>query len=286
MSHSLPTLPDRPDDSHKGDFGRALLVAGSCGMSGAAALAGMAALRGGAGLVTVAVPDVCQSAVAAAEPSMMTLGLASNRLGQISSRAVDRLEREGRRVTAWACGPGLGRSLGPQFVAVRLYTRWPQAGVIDADALHALAGREELLHSPGGPRILSPHPLEFGRLIGLSAGEVQSNRERLAAEYASRWGVVVLLKGAGTVISDGRQTCVNQTGNPAMATGGSGDVLTGLLAALLCQGLSAFDAARLGAHLHGLAGDLAAQTLGSRGITASDLTRYLPAAMSHFHAQR
>jgi NAD(P)H-hydrate epimerase len=295
-SEPLPRLPPRRADSHKGDFGRALLVGGSRGMAGAVALAGMAALRSGAGLVQLAVPDDCLPTVAAHEPSYMTAELPSDRAGRISVRAIARIRELAGPATAVACGPGLGRSRGLTLLAADLYDRLDRPMVLDADALNALAeaGLPWSEKSPSAksssarsssaksslpaPRVLTPHPGEFARLLGMSTADVQMRRGELAAQFAARHGVVVVLKGHRTVISDGARTAVNTTGNPGMATGGSGDVLTGVITALVCQGLSAYDAARLGAHMHGLAGDLAAQELGQVSLLASDLLRFLPAA--------
>jgi NAD(P)H-hydrate epimerase len=150
--------------------------------------------------------------------------------------------------------------------------------VVDADALNALATQTARLTQHAGPRILTPHPGEFARLIGSDIPTVQSARQKLASEFAARHEIVVVLKGRGSVVTDGARTAVNATGNSGMATGGTGDVLTGLIAALLAQGMEPFDAARLGVRLHGLAGDLAAAELSEPGLIASDLPRYLPRA--------
>jgi NAD(P)H-hydrate epimerase len=274
----LPRLAPRALDAHKGSFGTALVVGGSRGMSGAVSLAGMSALRGGAGLVRLAVPDVCLPMVAAHEPSYMTVGVASDRAGRISLNARQQILDQARSVTVVACGPGLSRSLGLDVLVGWLYRHLPQPLVVDADALNALAARPETLSNPGGPRILTPHPGEFARLAGVKLA--QPERDTLAVELAARWGVVIVLKGHHTLVTDGRQRGVNQTGNPGMATGGSGDVLTGLVASLACQGLSPYEAARLAVHIHGLAGDLAAAELGQVGLIASDLVRFLPAAIA------
>ena len=277
----LPCLPQRAPGAHKGDFGLAVVVGGSRGMAGAVALAGMAALRGGAGLVRLAVPDVCLDAVAGFEPSYMTVALPSDRAGRISLCAREKLAQSLAPATVVACGPGLGRSLGLEVLVAWLYTHLPQPMVVDADGLNALAARPEVLTRPGGPRILTPHPGEFARLVG--GGQVPAE-ERLAkaTDLAALCGVIVVLKGHRTLITDGRRHAINTTGNPGMATGGSGDVLTGLIAALACQGLSPFDAARLGVHLHGLAGDLAAEQLGQEAMIASDLIRCLPEAIKSY----
>lgn len=277
----LPRVGPRAPDSHKGQFGLVLVVGGSRQMSGAAALAGMAALRGGAGLVRVAVPDVCQATVAAIEPSYMTVALPSDRRGRIAYSALGAIRRWADTATVVACGPGLDRSLGLECLVAALYCELAKPAVFDADGLNALACRPEVLARPGGPRVLTPHPGEFARLVGrsrLSADE----RRGLAVECAARWHAVVVLKGHGTLVTDGQRSWTNTTGNPGMATGGSGDVLTGLIAALVAQGLEAFDAARLGVFLHGLAGDLAAEQLGQEALIARDLVQFLPAAFVEY----
>jgi NAD(P)H-hydrate epimerase len=286
----MPKLPPRDPDAHKGAFGLALVVGGSRGMSGAAALAGMAALRGGAGLVRLAVPENCLDTVARFNPCYMTAPLPADAHGRIAGASCDRIVELAESATVLALGPGLGRSAELDELVPLLYRRIERPMVVDADALNALADSPQALSSPGGPRILTPHPGEFARLHGHMP---RSSEERMAAaaELAHRAGVVVVLKGHRTCISDGSAanngatksngaaTALNTTGNPGMASGGSGDVLTGLIAALWCQGLSAFDAARLGAHLHGLAGDIAAERLGQISTIATDLIDALPEAI-------
>ncbi len=277
MDQSPPRLPDRPPDAHKGHFGLAVVIGGSQGMAGAAALAGMAALRGGAGLVRLAVPDVCLDVVAGFEPSCMTVPLPSDSGGRIALSAWPAVLHAASTATVVACGPGLGRSLGLDVLVSRLYTESPKPLLVDADGLNALSARREVLARPGGPRILTPHPGEFARLLGQDRVAAEE-REAAAVEMAARCGVVLVLKGHRTLVTDGQRQWINTTGNPGMATGGSGDVLTGLIAALACQGLSPLDAARLGVYLHGLAGDLAAAELGQESLAASDLIGYLPRA--------
>jgi NAD(P)H-hydrate epimerase len=247
-------------------------------MCGAIALAGLGALRSGAGLVQLAIPECCHDAVVAIEPSYLTFPLPADGQGRISAALEDRLAELAGAATAVGCGPGLGRSAALDALVARLYTQLPRPLVVDADALNTLADSPELLRTAAGPRLLTPHPGEFGRLLRLPTHEVQARRQELACEFAARHQVVVVLKGHGTVISNGSSTVLNPTGNPGMATGGSGDVLLGIITALLGQGLSAFDAAVLGAHVHGLTGDLAVQELGQVSLIASDLVDYLPAA--------
>jgi len=276
----LPTLPPRRPDSHKGDFGRALVVGGSRGMSGAISLAGLATLRSGAGLVTLAVPRSIQEVVAGFNPSYMTHGLADANERMVGA-AADEVLTLAENIDVLALGPGLGRSAGITDFVAQLYREVKQPMVVDADALFALAQQKELLTQTAGPRILTPHPGEFARLTGTNPGTDDQSRSLAAGELASATGVlntIVVLKGHHTVITDGTRFAVNQTGNPGMATGGTGDVLTGVITALVCQGLAPFDAARLGVHVHGLAGDLAAENLGQVSLIASDLIDYLPTA--------
>lgn len=276
----LARLPKRLPESHKGSYGRALLVGGSRGMSGAIAMAGMATLRSGAGLVTLAVPETIQDVVSTYSPCYMTRGLADDGERFAPSES-DEVLVMAETMSALALGPGLGRVEGvTQFVA-RLFHEVHQPMVVDADGLFALAERKELLAKAAGPRILTPHPGEFARLTGTVPTNDDETRSVLAAELASAGGdegMVVVLKGHRTVVTDGQRVSFNQTGNPGMATGGTGDVLTGVITALVCQGLAPFDAARLGVHLHGLAGDLAAEKLGQVSLTARDLIDFLPAA--------
>lgn len=280
---TLPELPVRPEEAHKGTFGRVLVIAGSRGMSGAAALAGLGALRGGAGLVYVASPATVQPTIASLEASWLTIPL-PDADGQLASDAAAALLSTVPSMSAVAIGPGLGSSEGVISVVEQLYSSVEQPLVVDADGLNALAA---LLQRTGAlpPRapslpfpILTPHPGEFSRLCGRSIAEIQDEREAAAARFARQHSVILLLKGHRTVITDGRRVATNTTGNSGMATGGCGDVLTGLIAALLAQGMTPFEAAQFGAYLHGLAGDIAAEHLSRAGLIASDLPAYLPLA--------
>lgn len=280
---TVPTLPKRPADSHKGRFGTVLVVAGGRGMAGAAALCGASCLRAGAGLVRVACPDEVQPTVASFEPSYMTYPLPGDDDGFLQfepARAA--LERLLPEADVLAIGPGLGRSEG-----IRRLVRWVVESValptvLDADGLNGLDGRTEWLRGLKRPMVLTPHPGEFARLTGKSVAEVQADREGQAAALASTAGpLVVVLKGAGTVVTDGRRVFVNTTGNPGMASGGVGDVLTGVIAAMIGQKLPAFEAAQLGVYVHGLAGDIARDQNGEVGMIAGDLVDALPDAFHH-----
>lgn len=273
----IPRLPERPRDAHKGHFGLALIVGGSRGMAGAAALAGMAALRGGAGLVRVAVPDRCLGLIAGFEPSYMTIPLPDDGAGRIAEAAYPHILEAARSATVVAVGPGLGRSWDLDRLVGQLYRELDKPLVVDADGLNALAADPDQLGEHAAPRVLTPHPGEFARLVGRRLEP--DGRAEAAVELAGRCGVVLVLKSHRTLVTDGQRRYVNGTGNPGMATGGSGDVLTGLLAALWCQGLGAFEAAQLAVHTHGLAGDLAVAELGETALIARDLVRFLPAAL-------
>jgi len=273
----LPALPARPRDGHKGTFGKVLILAGSRGMSGAACLAGVAALRGGAGLVTLASPACVIPIIAGYEPSYLTCPLEEDQNGRVSLAAAPRIMEILSQQTAGAVGPGLGLSADIEELVYLIYRTCELPLVIDADGLNALAARNSALGraDSAGPRVLTPHPGEFSRLTGTSIEQIGVQRIDHAVNFAAAHDVLLLLKGPGTLITDGRRLAINTTGNSGMATGGSGDVLTGLITALLGQGLEPFAAAQLGAHLHGLAGDLAAADLSEPGLISSDLLSFL-----------
>lgn len=280
---ALPALPPRPRDSNKGDFGRVLVVAGSRGMSGAAVLAGSAALRGGAGLVELGCPSYVQPIVAAGNPCYMTTPLPADPVGGLAPDALESVLTRARHCDVVALGPGLGQGEGVRVVVQGVLEKVKQPVVLDADGLNALAAMPAWPDRPAdAPLILTPHPGEFGRLIEKSASAVQAARESLAVQFPQAPHIILVLKGHQTLVTDGRRLYTNDTGNPGMATGGTGDVLTGLIAALLAQGLQPFEAAQLGVYLHGLAGDLARDERGEISLIATDLLAFLPAAfMKH-----
>lgn len=274
----LPSLPPRAAASNKGTYGRVLMVAGSRGMSGAAVLSGSAALRGGAGLVQVATPAELLPLVAAGNPCYLTAALPGDDHGRIARHAEADLLALSASASAVAIGPGLGRS---DVLADLLDNLLPQIAapvVLDADGLNAFERKADRFRQRSGPLILTPHPGEFARLTGTDVPTIQRRRGELSAEFAAMHQVVLVLKGHQTVVTDGRQIYLNPTGNPGLASGGTGDVLTGLVAALLAQGLSPFAAAQLAVHWHGLAADLARDQLGEVCLIASDLLDYLPRA--------
>jgi NAD(P)H-hydrate epimerase len=276
--HHLPRLLPRAADSHKGSYGRVLVVGGSRGMSGASILCASAALRGGAGLVRLAVPAAILSIVSAANPCYTTAGLPHDENGRLTDAAEVELLELAQNNDVIAAGPGLGEGPGISAVVRALLKITAGPLVLDADGLNALAGYLDHLTTAGGPIIMTPHPGEFSRLLGITIDAVQAHRQELAVRFATERKVVLVLKGHETLVTDGRRLYRNLTGNPGMATGGTGDVLTGVIAALLGQGLQPFEAAQLGVYLHGLAGDLGRNVLGEVSLTAADLLDYLPAA--------
>lgn len=273
----IPHLPSRDSHGHKGSYGKGLIVGGSPGMVGSVAMSGIACLRGGAGLVTVGTAGSLLDAVSRFEPSYMTLGLPEDRKRRISLAAEKVLCDWAGKTQCIAIGPGLGISPGLRLLVAGLYRQLKTPLVIDADGLNALAKSPEDLRAPGGPRVLTPHLGEFRRLTGKKELSMDEARQ-LAPTAAKEFGCVLVLKGAKTLVTDGEENYVNQTGNPGMGTGGTGDVLTGLITALVCQGMEPFKAASLGVYLHGLAGDLAAERVSQEGMIASDLLESIPEA--------
>lgn len=275
----IPALPSRPTDGHKGTFGRVMIVAGSQGMSGAAILSGVSALRAGAGLVYLTIPDCILGVVASYEPSYLTLPQPCSEQGQLKLAARETILDTAGDMSAVAIGPGLGQCDELADLVEAIYENLSVPLVVDADGLNNLVDSKLLLSAPNGPRVLTPHPGEFSRLSGLSIEEVQANREEVAFYFAGKSQSIVILKGPGTVVTDGERLFVNSSGNSGLGTGGTGDVLTGIVVSLLGQGLEPFDAACLGVHLHGMAGDLAAADLSQPGLIASDLPLYLTRAI-------
>jgi hydroxyethylthiazole kinase-like uncharacterized protein yjeF len=271
-------LPPREAGGHKGDYGHVLLVAGSPGKAGAAILAARAAVRSGAGLVTAAVPEAILQTVDLGSIESMTLALPN-----VEAASAVRKAAEGKSVLA--LGPGLGNE--PDVVAfireAALAAELPL--VLDADGINAFAGSAGSLSARQAPTVLTPHPGELGRLLGISTQEVQADRLGAARRAAAETNAVVVLKGSRTLIAEPcGDVWVNPTGNPGMATGGSGDVLTGLVAGLIAQrgayGLEIRDAVLLAVYLHGLAGDLAVRKLGENALAAGDLVDFLPPAFA------
>jgi len=275
-----PSLPARPADLHKGGAGRVLIAAGSLTYPGAAVLATRGAGRGGAGLVTVACPAPARALVASHIVCEMSTPVTAEPAGGFAADAVDTLLVMSRDRDAVVAGPGVARADETLecMRALALLCRRPT--VLDADALLAFAGRPRDLRRAEGPRVLTPHAGEAARLLGAIVGPEPGERESAALALADESGHVIVLKGAATIVTDGARLYVNETGNRGMATGGTGDVLAGLLGALLAVTPDPFQASVLAVHVHGRAGDLAAGAGGERGLIATDLLAHLPRALA------
>ncbi len=279
----IPRLKPRNKDAHKGTFGRVAIVGGSITMSGAPALAGCAALRSGAGLVRVAIPKSVLPIVAAIEPCYTTVALPEDENGCISADASAIVLDQAEQNDVLAFGPGVSQGRGVRQVLTLLIEQADLRLIIDADGLNCLAKNPDWVAKKPASVILTPHPGEMKRLwTSLFRRDPPSDRIEQAQTLAEKTGCTIVLKGAGTVVTDGSKVYVNTTGNPGMATAGAGDVLTGTIAAVAGQGLDNFDAAVLGVYIHGLAGDIAAERLGQVSLTAKDIIKYLSDAFIQY----
>ncbi|MDD3164268.1 MAG: NAD(P)H-hydrate dehydratase, partial [Oscillospiraceae bacterium] len=266
-------LPKRRADAHKGDFGKLLLLCGSVGLTGAAAMAAKAALRAGAGLISLGVPQSIYPILAAKLDAVMVFPLPEED-GCLGAAAIPEILRRLGDMDACLLGPGLGRGASLLRIVRAVLSGAGQCPVVlDADGINALENHIDVLRGAACPVVLTPHDGEFRRLGG---DLLRQDRFQAAKKLAKDVGAVVLLKGHRTIVTDGAQLCVNMTGNPGMATGGSGDVLAGMLTAFLGQGLGCFEAARAAACLHGAAGDLCAEEIGQYGMTPGDIIAAIP----------
>lgn len=267
----LDILPNRDPWGHKGDFGKILLLCGSRGYTGAAALAAMGALRSGAGLVYLGVPESIYAieAVKLLEPVVLPL---PDEGGKLSRNSLPEILELLPRMDAVLVGPGLGQSEGTLAVVQEVLYRFNGPVVLDADGINVLVGHKDILRGREFPTIITPHDGEFAR----AGGKITADRIGSAAALAKDLGCIVVLKGHETVITDGSEYCVNHTGNPGMAVGGSGDVLAGIIVSLLGQGVAPMEAAACSVWLHGAAGDRCAERLGQYGMLPSDMLEELP----------
>jgi NAD(P)H-hydrate epimerase len=268
----VPKLPARSKDAHKGTFGKVCIVGGSIGMTGAVALAGKAALRSGAGLVKIATPKSVLPVVASIEPCCMTIPLGEDANGQISSEAVSVLIDMAPATDVIAFGPGAGTGKGVRDCLLAVLWQMEGTVIVDADGLNCLARAPQWIGKKKASVILTPHPGEMKRLWASQIRQAMpTDRVERAATLAKKTSSTVVLKGHQTVVANKDKVYVNTTGNPGMATGGTGDVLTGIITAIVGQGLSDFDAAVLGVYIHGAAGDLAAKKIGETSLIATDI---------------
>lgn len=269
--HVLSLLPDRDPWGHKGSFGKILLLCGSRGFTGAAYLAAMGALRSGAGLTFLGVPESIYAieAVKLNEPVVFPL---PDEDGRLSGEAVPEILKRLPNVDAVLIGPGLGQSEGTLELVKAVLQNAACPVVVDADGINVIAAHKDILRGRTAPAILTPHDGEFSRMGGV----IGPNRMESARELALDLGCIVLLKGHETCITDGVTDYLNRTGNPGMAVGGSGDVLSGIIVSLLGQGIAPLEAAAIGAWLHGAAGDLCAEEMGQYGMLPTDMLQALP----------
>jgi hydroxyethylthiazole kinase-like uncharacterized protein yjeF len=277
----LPTrLLRRKADSHKGDYGHVFILAGSARFSGAAVLCAEAALRSGAGLVTLGIPAGLNNAIIRIKPrEAMTLALPQTKEGTLSLAAFKKIIDFVKEIDVLVIGPGLSQNKSTKNLIIKIISKVDKPRVIDADGLNALASQPKLLRGYGNT-IITPHPGEMAGLLGVRIREVQNKRKKVAQKFASDYNITVVLKGNNSVIADpDGKTYINKTGNPGMATAGSGDVLAGVIAAFLGQGLGRFEAAKYATYIHGLAGDLAAKEKTEMGMIASDIIAKIPGAI-------
>jgi NAD(P)H-hydrate epimerase len=281
----LPTrLLRRKPESNKGDYGHIFILAGCARYSGATVLCAEAAIRSGAGLVTLGIPKGINSPIIKIKPKeVMTLPLPETGSGSLSVTGYGKIKGFAENTSVLVIGPGLSRERSIQSLVRKIARNINTRMVIDADALNALAGNLRILgrqKTEDRGQILTPHPGEMARLLGVSVKEVQQNRKEIAVQFSKRYNLTLVLKGHNTIVSDCKGNLyINKTGNPGMSTAGSGDVLTGIIAAFLGQGLSAFDAAKYGVYLHGLAGDISAKEKTQISLIASDIIAKIPEAI-------
>lgn len=270
--------------AHKGTFGHALCVCGSRNMPGAAVIAANGCVYSGAGLVTAAFPDCAYAAISSKLTEPLLLPLDSNREGTLSTLSINQIIKASRKATAILIGCGLGNNKNIITIIEEIIKNIQCPIVLDADGINAVCGNLEIFKSANSPLILTPHPGEMSRLTGLSISGVQSNRVKIAENFAREHGVTLVLKGANTIVAqqNGNKTYVNSTGNPGLATGGSGDLLSGILVSFLAQGMTAWEASRAAVYIHGLTADIAVNELSYRGLTATACIKKLPSVLSRF----
>jgi NAD(P)H-hydrate epimerase len=283
---NLSFLDPRPAQSHKGDYGHLFVLAGSPGKTGAAAMVCYGALRTGAGLVTLGISASLNPILEAKLTEAMTEPLPDAGSGYLSSDASQQIRRLLKGKTALALGPGISTQPQVQEILLELIPSVSVPLVIDADGITALASQLEILKECKSSVVLTPHPGEMARLVGTTTQKVQDDRIGVAKDFATTYNCIVVLKGNKTIVSTPvGEVYINPTGNPGMASGGTGDVLTGMIGGLLAQGLSPLEAATWGVYLHGLAGDLAVQTVGEISLIAGDIIDYIPDALKEVKAR-
>jgi len=273
-------LPKRKPDTHKGTYGHLAVIAGSRGKGGAAALSSISALRAGTGLVTLALPKCLNVSFEAGIPEVMTLPLPDTKEGTIDKSALNTLINFLEGKSAVLIGPGITTNPSTSSLIKNLVKKISCPMLIDADGLNIIADKIELLKDKPFPVIVTPHPGEMARMLNTTSKEIQTNRIEASRKLSAEYGIYVILKGARTIVATPEgEVYINPTGNPGMATAGTGDVLSGIIVGFMAQGLSARDSSILGVYLHGLAGDIAAEKLSQTALIASDLIKTFPEAI-------
>ncbi|HPN66898.1 MAG TPA: NAD(P)H-hydrate dehydratase [Candidatus Omnitrophota bacterium] len=276
-------IPKRRKNTNKGDYGHVLVIAGAPGFTGAAALCARATLLCGSGLSTLGIARGLNTILARKLTEVMTKPLPETKSGALSEKAFAPIMEFSKKADCVAIGPGLSRDPSTQRLVRKLIVSLRKPMVLDADGLNAIEGCAPLLKRARASVVVTPHPGEMARLTGMRVEDISRNKERVAKTFANKYNVVCVLKGHRTVVArpQGKQY-VNKTGNPGMAKGGTGDVLTGMIASFIGQGMGPFEAASLSVYLHGLAGDLAAKEKGEASMLASDLLDKIPEAIKRF----
>lgn len=275
-------LPKRPDDANKGTMGTLLNISGSYAMAGACTLSSLSALKSGVGLLKVALPKSIYPIVASSVYEAVFLPVCDSDSGTVDNNSLDFLLDNAKKSSAVLLGCGL-KLCDETIEFVRDFvTACVTPMLIDADGINALSLNINVLSEKNSPVVLTPHPKEMSRLTGLSVEYIQSNREKVATDFAKKYGVVLVLKGKDTIVTDGNRIFINPTGNSGMAKGGSGDVLSGIISSLMAQGISVFEASCIGVYIHGLSGDYAAKELSKTSMLPRDIIEFLPKAFKAF----
>ncbi|MFH1752794.1 MAG: NAD(P)H-hydrate dehydratase, partial [Candidatus Omnitrophota bacterium] len=278
VKRAMETIRPRHKETHKGDYGHVFILAGSAGMTGAAYLASQAALLSGSGLVTLGIPRSLNTIMEIKLTEVMTLPLDETRDQSLGEASEKKIMDFAQKADVLAIGPGISGNKETQRLIRRVVEKSDKPVVLDADGINAYAEKPAELKKHRAPLVLTPHPGEMSRITKKNVSNIQKDREGTAKKISREFSAVVLLKGYKTVVAEGNKVYVNESGNPGMATGGVGDVLTGIIASLIGQGLEPFGAAKLASYVHGLAGDMAMRERGEISIIASDILAKLPAA--------
>ncbi len=276
----IAKIPSRANDTHKGDFGHVLVVAGSRGMTGAAFLTSQAALLSGSGLVTCAIPECLNSIMEVKLTEVMTLPLPGTKQGTLKLSGKKEIVLFSKKASSVAIGPGISRNKDTQVLVKNLLKEIKCPVILDADGIMAIVNNPNVLNARKISTVLTPHPGEMAHLIKKTVGYVQGSREKVAKDFAKKYKIILVLKGHRTVVADpSGNVFVNQTGNSGMSTAGVGDVLTGIISSFVGQGINPYSAAVIGTYLHGLAGDIASKDKGQFSLIAGDILEKLPQAI-------